>query len=740
MKKKKHFSRATTLWCVSYFLLLALFLSSIGVMFTLNQSLIRKTNDKYCNAILSGISDNTKAAVGISQEMYSYIVNYSEIEQILEIDNEADYYSSSQIRLLLQRLTQMRGEMDFYIHIPHTDMLLTSNGCFSTHLYYKAKYAHTGISFDEWIQSFTSESEEVFLTLPGDDSKDIVFRDKYISAEGKALTLLTSFSEEFLFNISEQPEWIANSDIYISNLKGEVYMSSRKSGISAEIKKNEDIVKNYDKGWEIVEKTEVSALPMIITISYSKKAALTEINLLNRIQLMLVIVLFVLSAAVIFFAVKRNYKPIASILDKLNIPDSKNEYEDIEKGISELLNKYKHYVRRTEQFGTEHMRTILSNCLAGNYSAEYTLKLLKENSIEFPYKCFSLCAFEISDVSELFGRFDAADVPWEQKFKELTVILDNIMSELFSEKECDIEIITVADDVFAIINTDTEDAYSTGIIYATLKKGLELIREHFFIKISFALSEMYRSMGFLSKAYNQARYLLQYKAAMQRSEPICAGEIQVGPCSEIAELFSAEIESKLIKCIASGDIEKAENTINYIFTELSSLKPSLEQIQCLMIDFGCILYKIPQEVVDIDFEKILKASASSSQMQKFLMETVRDICSKMHISVTKVDKATEIKLYIDKNYSNNMDLSSLANLFGLSTSYLSRHFKKVAGIALPDYINKTRLFHAKDLLKNSNKPIKDIAVKVGYENLRSFNRIFHKYEGMTPSHYRNSMK
>ena len=740
MKKKKHFSRAATLWCVSYFLLLAIFLGSIGVMFTLNQSLIRKTNDKYCQTILNGISENAKDAVGMSQKLYSYVVNHSDINDILSIEKEEDYFTSSKVRLFLKELTEMKEEMDFYIYIPHTNMFLTPNGCFNSHLYYKAKYAPRGISFEDWMEYFTSEVQEPFFPFSEENEKDIVFRDKYVSPEGKSMLLLTSFDEKFLFNLNEQPEWMAKSDIYVSNLKGEIYLSSRKSGITADIKNKDDIVKNYSKEWETVEKTEVSALPMIITIAYFKKAALTEINLLNRMQLVLITLLLFLSAAVIFSSLKRSYKPISSILNKLNISESRNEYEDIEKGIGELLDKYKHYVRQTEQFTQEHTKVILSNCFAGNYSSDYTLKLLKENNIEFPYKYFALCIFDIADISELFGRFDSKDVPREQKFKELTIILENILTELFGEKECDVKVIAVAEDIFAVINTDIEDAGSNGVIYATIKKSLELIREHFFIKISFAQSEIYRSMGHLSKAYNQVKYLMQYKNAVQMTEPICANDIQIGPCGEIAELFSAETESKLIKYVASGDIENAENTINYIFAGLAGLKPSLEQMQCFMIDLGCILYKIPQEVVDIDFEKILKASASSSQMQKFLMETVRDICSKMHISVTKVDKTTEIKLYIDKNYSNDMDLSSLANLFGLSASYLSRHFKKVAGIALPDYINKTRLFHAKDLLKNSNKPIKDIAVKVGYENLRSFNRIFQKYEGMTPSHYRNSMK
>ena len=60
-------------------------------------------------------------------------------------------------------------------------------------------------------------------------------------------------------------------------------------------------------------------------------------------------------------------------------------------------------------------------------------------------------------------------------------------------------------------------------------------------------------------------------------------------------------------------------------------------------------------------------------------------------------------------------------------------------MSVTDYINKTRLMHAKELLKNSDKTVKAIAVETGFVNLRSFNRVFQKYEGVTPSEYRNSV-
>lgn len=738
--RKKYFSRATILWCTSYFLLLTIFFASVGIMSALNRSIIKKINDKYCQEVLSSISENTKNAISVSQRLYFSIVNDSDASEVIRFNSQDEYFTSSKVKAFLKNLARINDEMDFYIYIPHTKMILTKNGCFDAELYYEIKCKDSDISFEQWLKNFTKGSKEVFVSFPDKESKDIVIRDKHVFLNGREMIILTTFDENFIFDTAKKPEWITSGDIYVSNLKGEIYLSKRKSGNNTEIKNNADIAKYYSNNWHIVEKTEMSALPMIITIVYSKSIMLKEVKMFNTIQIIFIIVSFLLSSVVIFFAVRRNYKPISSILDKLNISESKNEYEDIEKRIGKLMDEYTYYAKRAKKFDADHVHEIVSKCMTGNYSVEYTRKQFEENNIVFAHKSFVLCYFEISDIADLFGDFEHTHLPKEEKFKELTFILDNVISELFNAKDCGVYVISIGEDIFALINTCEDNSSAEGNVYKTIKNALDFIKNNFYIGISFALSDVYNGAGYMSKAYHQVKYLMKYKHAAHIEKPICVDDMQTDSSVKIAALFNVEIENKLINCIISGNIEGADNTINYIFSELEDIKPSLEQIQCLMVDLGCILYKIPQDAVKIDFGKILEYSATSGRMKQFLKDTAREICSKTQMRFKKVDKVADIKSYIDENYRENMDLSTLANQFDISSSYLSRHFKSVAGVALPDYINRTRLYHAKELLKNSSKPIKDIAISVGYENMRSFNRIFQKYEGMSPSYYRNSIK
>lgn len=98
-----------------------------------------------------------------------------------------------------------------------------------------------------------------------------------------------------------------------------------------------------------------------------------------------------------------------------------------------------------------------------------------------------------------------------------------------------------------------------------------------------------------------------------------------------------------------------------------------------------------------------------------------------------VDK---LAVYLQKHYMTAVSLDELAERMGMSSYSLSRAFKEVLGVNYIDYVTRLRLDRAKELLADSDMKINGIAESVGYQS-SYFNRIFKKYEGVTPSHYRN---
>lgn len=90
------------------------------------------------------------------------------------------------------------------------------------------------------------------------------------------------------------------------------------------------------------------------------------------------------------------------------------------------------------------------------------------------------------------------------------------------------------------------------------------------------------------------------------------------------------------------------------------------------------------------------------------------------------------------NFTESCLLSNLAAAIGYDYSYLSKLFSEKIGISYTEYVNMLRIDRACYLLKNTDRPIIDIAADCGYGSLRTFNRNFSRIVGMTPREYKKS--
>ncbi|MCZ8519256.1 MULTISPECIES: response regulator [Paenibacillus] len=93
--------------------------------------------------------------------------------------------------------------------------------------------------------------------------------------------------------------------------------------------------------------------------------------------------------------------------------------------------------------------------------------------------------------------------------------------------------------------------------------------------------------------------------------------------------------------------------------------------------------------------------------------------------------------YIQKGLSRDLGLEELAQHLGISNSYFSLLFKQQHGETFLEYVTRERMELAKSLLLTSDKSVTQIGKLAGYAERRYFTKVFHKYEGMTPSEFRD---
>ncbi len=95
-----------------------------------------------------------------------------------------------------------------------------------------------------------------------------------------------------------------------------------------------------------------------------------------------------------------------------------------------------------------------------------------------------------------------------------------------------------------------------------------------------------------------------------------------------------------------------------------------------------------------------------------------------------------IERYVQEHYGDsNLSLTQIAEYVGLSAKYVSKLFRLKTGQGLPDYINLVRVQKAKDILKTEKLTVNELSERVGYNNVKTFRRVFQKVERVNPSEY-----
>lgn len=102
-----------------------------------------------------------------------------------------------------------------------------------------------------------------------------------------------------------------------------------------------------------------------------------------------------------------------------------------------------------------------------------------------------------------------------------------------------------------------------------------------------------------------------------------------------------------------------------------------------------------------------------------------------------------IRDFIAANYSNpDLGVEMVCQSLNKSVSGVNKMLKEQGCEGIPFYINETRIQEAKRIFKESKGTlsVKEVMVRVGYENQNTFIRVFKKYEGITPGEYAKNIQ
>ena len=146
---------------------------------------------------------------------------------------------------------------------------------------------------------------------------------------------------------------------------------------------------------------------------------------------------------------------------------------------------------------------------------------------------------------------------------------------------------------------------------------------------------------------------------------------------------------------------------------------------------------ILKPIIYEEFEQVLKAiidklesNVSSSEEEKI------ELPSELQVKERNVEQ--EVKMYVKEHLAEDITVTQIADVLHFNPQYLMRTFKAKSGVSIMEYITQTRLAYAKKILRETDLPIKSVALMVGYADYAYFTRVFRKETGYSPSQYRNA--
>lgn len=200
------------------------------------------------------------------------------------------------------------------------------------------------------------------------------------------------------------------------------------------------------------------------------------------------------------------------------------------------------------------------------------------------------------------------------------------------------------------------------------------------------------------------------------------------------------------RSIEAINLAEFTNLINQLFFRPKHLFPLLDVID-IVKDISQMLantdLSLNKEDLSIDYlsgqiDYAIENALTLDTLKEAVVDPVSHIFNNI-LTASQSQSAKPIRIvlkYIEEHYQDQISLEDMAELVSLNPAYLSNIFKKETGENFVYYLNSFRIEKAKEMLKNTQLTINEVAYAVGFMDGRYFSKSFKKHVGITPKDYR----
>ena len=442
-----------------------------------------------------------------------------------------------------------------------------------------------------------------------------------------------------------------------------------------------------------------------------------------------------------FIAVKKLYRPIATIrevFEKSRFADGtargefdliRQVYEGAVSQIEELEEKNALYLPRLKA-------DILRELIMGSMAPELAEKRLMEHGWNIPFEGMFLVSVYVDRNLENNLLSNVVQARIRQ------LMLDEA-GELFYV-EC---IPNGSSEVIALINTNGEGQATFEDLVEVLEKIRDLLLRDYDISLTVGLDGVVKNPADCCGIYAKVRQLQKNKFAL--------GENQVIYPARIMELMPEPLTcpDKLMQDIL-GALNRGEKAV---YEE--KIQDFLENISRYVYDTASLLFaRLYLELAaranqyggsgkgNVAALEMKGDPATLEEARQLLMNAYeafenRRLDAEQLKNNKHYKKIKDSQQFILEHYSDcTLGVDMVAEQFGYSTNYFARIFKTITGYYINDYIRQVRIMKAQEFLQNTDMTVNEIAEASGFTTSNYFYAIFKKETGMTPAAFRNGIE